>query len=154
MPFILALFLAASFPSSSQTSWMRPEAFHLTVGMSRADAIHAITDLGLKPQKGDDDRHVIVDYTPTKSLTLEFSKARLRSIRFEYFTMTEEIGGAFDEQKKFLRETFGNPKPIPSKSMLIYDSTLPNVMAVVTNNPRKHLGTLVVRYYDPAGGTK
>jgi hypothetical protein len=39
-------------------------------------------------------------------------------------------------------------------SMLIYDSTLPNVMAVVTNDPRKHLGTLVVRYYDPAGGTK
>jgi hypothetical protein len=150
MPFVLALFLAAAFPSSSQTSWMRPEAFRLTVGMSYAEASRTLGEFGMTPLKGSNEKQLIVDYTSTKSLTLDFSKARLRSIRFEYFAMSDQIGGAFDEQKHFLAETFGAPKPIPSKAMLIYDTMLPNVMAVVTTDAKTGLGTLVVRYYDPA----
>ena len=41
-----------------------------------------------------------------------------------------------------------------SKSVLLYDSMLPNVMVVVRADPKsengqKGLGILVVRYYDP-----
>ena len=38
---ILALFFATAFPSNSKTSWMRPESFHLAVGMNRAAAVNS-----------------------------------------------------------------------------------------------------------------
>lgn len=150
MALILSLLLATAFPSGSLTSWMRPESFHLTIGMPKSEVVRTLTDGGFKPRKGDHDRQMIVDFTPTKSLTLEFRKERLRSVRFELFTMANEIGGAFSEEKKYLRDTFGQPKAVASKSMVIYDGTLPNVMAVMTTDPKKGLGTLVVRYFDPA----
>ncbi len=151
---LLALFLATAFPSNSQTSWMRPESFHLVIGMSRDETVQTLQKAGWKPQKGDDAAHLIVDYTTTRSLTLEFHNNRLRSVRFELFTVLHEIGGAFEEEKAYLRKTFGEPKHVKSKSVLIYESTLPNVMAVVNDDPkssngRKGLGVLVVRYYDP-----
>lgn len=154
---ILAFILATAFPSSSKTSWMRPESFHLSIGMSRSDALGKLRDGGWKAQKGDDASHVVVDYSSTQSLTLEFRKERLHSIRFELFTILSQIGGAFEEEKAYLRKAFGKPKPVKSKTMLLYDSTLPNIMAVVSNDPKSEsgkrgLGVLVVRYYDPLLG--
>ena len=146
---LLALLFAVA-PVTGDTSWMRPESFHLTVGMRKANAVQALTASGVKPRAGDHDGQLIADITSTKSLTLEFKKERLRSIRFEFFTMADAIGAAFDAEKKFLRDSLGAPKPIKSKSMVIYDATLPHVMAVVTTDMKKGLGTLVVRYYDPA----
>lgn len=156
---ILALILATAFPSSSKTSWMRPESFHLSIGMSRRDALRKLQEGGWKAQKGDDANHFVVDYSSTQSLTLEFRKERLRSIRFELFTIIGQIGSAFEEEKTYLRQTFGKPKPIKSKTMLLYDSSLPNVMAVVSNDPKSEngkrgLGVLVVRYYDPVPGER
>ncbi len=152
---ILAFILAAAFPSNSKTSWMRPESFHLAIGMNRDEVVQTLVTGGWKPQKGDDADHLIVDYSSTQSLTLEFHKGRLRSIRFELYTVLNQIGGAFEEEKAYLRKTFGEPKVVKSKSMLIYEATLPNVMAVVNDDPKSHngkrgLGVLVVRYYDPA----
>ena len=63
--------------------------------------------------------------------------------------MMPEVGGAFDEEKTFLRNKHGAPKAIKSKSMLIYDSTLPNIIVVQTTDKTKGLGVLAVRYYDP-----
>jgi hypothetical protein len=152
---ILTFILATAFPSTSKTSWMRPESFHLTIGMSRSDAVKKIQEGGFKTQKGDHPDQLIVDYSGTQSLTLDFHKDRLRSIRFELFTIISQIGGAFEEEKSYLKKTFGEPKKISSKTILVYDSTLPNVMAVVSNDPKsetgkKGVGVLVVRYYDPA----
>jgi hypothetical protein len=152
---ILMLIMATAFPSTSKTSWMRPESFHLAIGMSRSDTVQTLERGGWKPQKGDDFSHLIVDYSSTQSLTLEFHRNRLRSIRFELYTELHQIAGAFEEEKAYLRKTFGKPKAVKSKSVLIYESTLPNVMAVVNDDPKslngkKGLGVLVVRYYDPA----
>ena len=152
---ILALILATSFPSTSKTSWMRPESFHLAIGMTRSEAVRKLEEDGWKTQKGDRPDQLIVDYTTTQSLTLDFHKDRLHSIRFELFTIIDQIGNAFEEEKTYLETTFGEPKAIASKSMLIYDSTLPNIMVVVSNNSKsdsgkKGLGILLVRYYDPA----
>ncbi len=137
------------------TSWMRPESFHLVVGMSRAEALKTIDDHGWKTKKGDDDDQLIIDYAEDKAVTLQFHRERLRSIRFELFTFLPDAQTAFKEEKAFLRGSLGRPKPLKSKSVLLYDGTLPNVMVVLSADPKsangeKGLGIVVVRYYDPA----
>ena len=153
MPLLLALLFAVA-PSVSQTSWMRPDAFHLTIGMAKADAVKALKDGGVALRDGDHAGQMIADITPTKSLTIEFAKDRLQSVRFELFVMSDLISSAFEEEKRSLRETLGAPKAISSKSMVIYDHTLPNVMAVMTIDTKQGLGTLAVRYFDPATASR
>lgn len=146
----LILFLAtAAFPSTSSTSWMRPESFHLKVGTARADALKILANDGFKAQKGDDEQHMIVDYTPTRSLTLEFHKERLSSIRFELYLPADKIGAAFEEETRYLQSAFGTPR-LKSGKMLIYDGTLPNIIVVLKKQPAQVLSTMVVRYFDPA----
>ena len=152
---LVALLLATEFPSNSKTSWMRPESFHLVVGMSRSDTVKTLEDVGWKMKKGDDDEHLSIDYADDKAVTLQFHRDRLRSIRFELFTFLPDARTAFNEEKAFLRESLGRPKRLKSKSVLLYDGTLPNVMVVLSADPKSQngsqgLGILVVRYYDPA----
>ena len=153
MPLLLAILFAVA-PSVSQTSWMRPDEFHLTIGMKKADAVKALSTGGVTLREGDHAGQMVADITPTKSLTIEFEKERLQSIRFELFVMSDLIGSAFEEEKKSLRESLGAPKAISSKSMVIYDRTLPNVMAVMTIDKKQGLGTLAVRYFDPATASR
>ena len=147
----LALFLAAAtaFPGSSRTSWMRPDSFHLVVGMPRAAVMQTLADRGWEVKKGDDADQAIVDYTSTKSLTLQFRKDRLHSIRFELFGLSPEVQTAFEEEKAYLVKEYGAPKPTRSKTTVIYDDRLPNMMAVMTDNGKKGLSLLAVRYFDP-----
>ena len=54
-----------------------------------------------------------------------------------------------------MKESLGQPKKMKSKSVLLYDRILPNVMVVLSADPKsanaqKGLGILVVRYFDPA----
>jgi hypothetical protein len=152
MPLIvLALALATSFPSTSRTSWMRPESFHLTIGMSRGDAMTALEKWA--PKRGKDADEVVIDYSDDKSLTLQFRKERLTSVRFELFVFLPEIRLAFEEERTRLAETHGKPRK-STKSILIYDNALPNVMVVAADDPRSQqgkqgIGILAVRYYDP-----
>jgi predicted amidohydrolase YtcJ len=151
---ILALFLATAFPSNSKTSWMRPESFDLTIGMNRAAAVEALESNGWKTKKGDAAGQLVVDYADDKSLTLQFAGERLTSIRFELFTILQEAPKAFEEERMFLRQSLGKPRQ-GTKKILIYDHKLPNVMAVLSADPKsaqaqKGVGMLVVRYYDPA----
>ena len=150
MALVLALLLT-SFPSNSQTSWMRLESFRLTIGMSRDEAIDAIKNWN--PKKGKDRNEIVIDYDGDKALTLEFRNDRLHSVRFELFAFLPQIRKAFDEEQAHLRRVRGAPRKA-TKSVLIYDTALPNVMVVVTDNPKseqgkKGLGALAVRYYDP-----
>ena len=149
----LALFFATAFPSNSKISWMRPESFHLTVGMKRAAAVTALESNGWKTKRGNGDSQLLVDYADDKSLTLQFRGDRLKSIRFELFTILQDAPKAFEEERLFLRESLGKPRK-RSKKVLVYDQTLPNVMAVLAADPKsaqaqKGVGMLVVRYYDP-----
>lgn len=151
MPLILALLLATAFPSTSRTSWMRPDSFHLTIGMSRVEAMTALEKWAPKP--GKDANEVVVDYSDDKALTLQFRKDRLASIRFELFVFLPEIRLAFEEERASLAESLGKPRKA-TKSILIYDNALPNVMVVANDDPKSQhgkqgLGVLAVRYYDP-----
>lgn len=151
MPTLLALLLLTSFPSNSRTAWMRPDSFRLAVGMPRTEAMLAIEKWN--PKAGKNANEVVVDYDEGKSITMEFRKDRLHGIRFELFDYLPAIRLAFDEEKMHLVEASGKP-PKATRSILIYDNTLPNVIVVVSDDPRseqgkKGLGVLAVRYYDP-----
>ena len=151
---LLTLLLATSFPSNSKTSWMRPESFHLTIGMSRDDAVKALESNGWKLRRGADDEHYVVDYADDKALTLHFNRERLHSVRFELFVFVGQARDAFAEERSFLHEALGKPR-VASKSLVVYDNRLPNVMVVLNDDPKsesgqKGIGMLVVRYYDPA----
>jgi len=152
---LLALLLATEFPSNSKTAWMQPESFHLAVGMARNEAMEKLKATGWKTKQVKDENHVLIDYSDDKAVTLEFHRDRLWSIRFELFAFLPDSVTAFHEEKAFLQQSLGQPKKLKSKSVLLYDSTLPNVMVVLSANPKsengaKGLGILVVRYYDPA----
>jgi hypothetical protein len=147
----IALLLATAFPAQSRTAWMRPESFRLTIGMPRDTALKTLEPF--KPHGSGEE--VVVDYSDSQSVTLQFRRERLHAIRFEYFAFIPDAKSAFEEEKAFLRTTFGEPKKATAaKSVVIYDDRLPNVMAVLSASPesengRKGIGMLVVRYYDP-----
>lgn len=145
------LLLATSFPSNSLTSWMRPEAFHLTIGMERGQAVRALQ--AWNPKQGKDANEIVVDYTGERALTLEFKADRLQSIRFELFAFIPKVREAFTEEKQRLRDTLGEPRK-STKSVLIYDAKTPNVMVVLSDDTKSKqgqqgIGMLAVRYFDP-----
>jgi len=151
---LIVFLLATEFPSNSKTSWMRPESFHLAVGMSRSETLQKLDENGWQTKKGDKADQLVIDYGDDKEVTLQFHRNRLRSIRFELFLFLPDARTAFAEERDFLRETLGAPKKLKSKSVVFYDGVLPNVMVVLSADPKsangsKGLGILVVRYYDP-----
>jgi hypothetical protein len=151
MAALLALLLTIAAPAAPQTDWMRLDSFHLAIGMKRADALAAIRAWAPKP--GRNENEIVVDYSDEKALTLEFRKDRLQSARFELFVLLPNARKAFDEKRTALRTTLGAPRKA-TRSILIYDNQLPNVMVVIADDPKsengkKGLGVLAVRYYDP-----
>ena len=147
---LLALLLTV-VPSAGKTDWMRLESFHLRIGMSRADALGAVE--AWAPKSGRNANEIFVDYADDKALTLAFERDRLKSVRFELFVFLPEVPKVFDEQRTYLRGALGQPRKA-TKSILIYDGALPNVMVVAAASPtseqgKKGLGVLAVRYYDP-----
>jgi hypothetical protein len=152
---LITLLLATSFPAEAKTSWMAPESFRLVIGMKRADAEKTLTSSGWTLKPGRNENEVVVDYDDDKAMTLDFSRDRLHSIRFELFAFIPEIRKAFDEQQKLLRKVHGAPKKTSkSKTVVVYDDRLPNIMVVLSADPKseygkKGLGFLAVRYYDP-----
>ena len=145
--------LATAFPSTSRTSWMRPEARSISPSAcpaSRRD--DRAGKVGAEAGQGRERGRRRLQRT-TKSLTLEFRKDRLASIRFELFVFLPEIRLAFEEERASLAESLGKPRKA-TKSILIYDNALPNVMVVANDDPKSQqgkqgLGVLAVRYYDP-----
>jgi hypothetical protein len=151
---LLALFLANPFPSTSKTSWMRPESFHLQIGLSRAETLKRLGEGGWKTKAGKNGNELVVDYSDADSITLQFRKKRLKALRFEHFAFLQEARSAFDEEKAYLRDALGAPKKMKTKAIVLYDRVLPNVMVVLSADPKsengkKGLGLLVVRYFDP-----
>jgi hypothetical protein len=149
-----AMVLASLIPTTSgKTSWMRPDSFHLIIGMKESEAVKALEGGGFKVKPGPEKNQLIMDYADDKSLTMSFKKGRLHAVSFELFTFVPQAQIAFDEHKSLLRERFGDPrKALPS--IVLYDDRLPNVMMVLSASPqsehgRRGLGMLVVRYYDP-----
>ena len=152
---LTALLLLGAVLPSNKTAWMRPDSFHLVIGMPRAAAVKTLEEGGWKPKPGNDRNHLVVDYADDKSLTLQFGRDRLRAVNFELFALVPEAHVAFAQQKEALRERFGQPRKT-APSVVLYDDRLPNVMMVLSADPksehgRRGLGLVVVRYFDPRG---
>ena len=149
MAALLALLLTIA--EGPRTDWMRLEAFHLAIGMTRADALDAVR--AWNPKAGKDASELVIDYAGDKSVTLEFKKDRLQSARFELFVFLPQIRHAFEEKRQSLLHDLGEPRKT-TRSVVIYDNQLPNVMMVAADSPqsengKKGLGVLAVRYFDP-----
>jgi hypothetical protein len=130
---------------------MRPDSFHLTVGMPREEALQALEAWNPKPGVVDDE--IVVDYSDERALTLSFRNDRLHSLRFELFLFLPEVRSAFEEMRTYLEKTFGEPRAATG-AVLVYDQTLPNIMVVVGDDPasaqgKQGIGVLAIRYYDP-----
>lgn len=151
MSFLLSLLLLGVPETKVDTSWMRLDAFHLAIGMSRTQVMSTLS--AWQPKHGKNANEMTVDYSDDKSLTLEFRDERLRAVRFELFVMIADVRKAFDAERARLHKERGEPRKA-TKSILIYDNALPNLMVVVTDDPssqqgKKGLGVLAARYYDP-----
>jgi hypothetical protein len=151
MPSLFLTLLLSAFPSNQQTAWMRLESFRLSIGMSRAQVLETLRSWNPKP--GKDANELVIDYDGEKALTLELRDERLRSVRFELFLLLPQARKAFEEEQAWLLKTYGPPRR-STPSILIYDNVLPNVMVVLKDDPRseqgkKGIGVLAVRYYDP-----
>lgn len=149
-PILAALLLVSATPAD-RTEWMRPDAYHLRIGMLRSEAVAALR--AWTPKPGTAPGEVIVDFSGEKAATLQFKADRLVSIRFELFVLLPESRKVFEEVRRSLRDALGAPRKA-GKSVLVYDNKLPNVMAAVSDDPaseqgKRGLGVLVVRWYDP-----
>lgn len=152
---LITLLLATSFHSSAKTSWMTPESFRLVIGMSRVEAVKTLETSGWKLKPGRNEDEMVLDYADDKALTLDFNRERLHSIRFELFALIPHARQAFGEQQMMLRKAHGEPKKLSrSRTIIVYDDRLPNIMVVLSDDRKseygkKGLGFLAVRYYDP-----
>lgn len=149
IPLLTLLLTIAASPN--RTDWMRLESFHLTIGMTRAAAVDALK--AWEPKPGKTKNEVVVDYDGDKAITLEFRNGRLQSARFELFVLLPEVRKVFEEERAYLVDTRGIPRK-ETRSILIFDTALPNVMVVAADDPnseqgKKGVGVLAVRYYDP-----
>ena len=151
---LLSFVLATAFPSATKTSWMTPQSFRLMIGMPRAEAVQALESSGWAVKQGRNDDEVVIDYSDGKAMTLEFRRNRLKSVRFELFALLPQVREAFDEHRQLLQKELGAPKRATTKSVVVYDDRLPNIMVVLHDDPKseygqKGLGYLAVRYFDP-----
>lgn len=152
---IALLFLAVlnAFSTPTKTSWMSPEAFHLAVGMRRSKAVAVLEGGGWKPRAGKAANHLVVEYGESRSVTLEFARNHLRSIRFELFDFIPAVRSAFAEETADLKSRYG-PAHTKGAGILLYEKGRPNIMVVMSTDPRttagqQGLGFLTVRYFEP-----
>lgn len=154
---MLALLLAlfATFPSTSPTAWMQPEAFRLTLGMQREEAVARLSESRwkLEPDARGEGGDLLLSYDSGKSAALDFTDGKLVAIRFELIGMRGEMRAAFDEIRARLERSRGLPQTAREK-MLIYDGAPPHIIVVLTDEAtsrfgERGLGYLGVRYSLP-----
>jgi len=151
----VALVLATAFPSASTISWMRPEAFRLSVGMKRDQALQRLRERGLESKKGKIVGEVVVPYDEGKTVTLQFRAARLQSLRFELVGFIPKIRQGFREEIELLEKKEGRKRSAStSKSIVIFEERAPHIMVVTSTEAptgfgKQGIAYLVVRYFEP-----
>lgn len=133
---------------------MRPEAFHLELGMSRSDVESALNRSQWTLRPGKEPGQLLFDYDEGRTVTLTFEPEGLQSIRFELVDFIPALRGAFDELKAALEREHGRPDRA-TEELVIYDRSDPDIYVVVSTRPdssfgRQGLGFLAARYFRPA----
>src|SRR5688572_4172987 len=152
---LLTLALASTAFSSSPTSWMDPQAFHLDLGMTKQRVVERLKSDGLTTEAGKEPNHLIVQYDDGKTITLAFRRNRLESARFELVGFIPTVKEAFAEQQKLLARKRGEPtRSIAKPTLLTWEDKRPHITLVMstareTSFGQQGLGFLVVRYFVP-----
>ncbi|MGK2856337.1 MAG: hypothetical protein ACSLFQ_03940 [Thermoanaerobaculia bacterium] len=156
---LLALQLATqgAFPAASDSSWMSPESFGFCIDMPRSDVEATIERGGWKASPGKYPRVLIVHYSDTKTVTLQFVDGKLQSARFELVDFIPAVRSAFDERVAVIEKELGyeGAKQKGDRAVLLFNKTSPNIMVVLSTVPnddfgRQGLGFLAIRWYDPS----
>jgi len=155
---LLAIALAGtgnggSFPVGRQTDWMRPDAVHLELGMSRESAEAKLAESHWTLRDGKEPGQVMFDYDERRTVTMSFVADHLQSIRFELVDFIPAIGGAFSEIATRLEKDHGDPDR-KTDELLIYDASTPRIYVVAstrsdTSFGKQGLGFLAARYFLP-----
>ena len=152
---VLTLLAGVSFPSASETAWMSPAAFHLEIGMPRAEVESIIEKSGWESAPGKYSRQLLIHYTEKKTVTLMFADNELQSVRFELVDFIPSVRTAHTEHLETLKAAKGYDGEAKIDGVFMFDREVPNVMVVVSTKHedsfgRQGLGFLSVRYFDPA----
>lgn len=159
LAFVLALQLATqgAFPSASNSAWMSPESFGFCIDMPRAEVEATIERGGWKSSPGKYPRVLIVQYSDTKTVTLQFVDDKLQSARFELVDFIPAVRSAFDERVAAIEMEAGyeGAKQKGDRAVLLFNKTSPNVMVVLSTVPnddfgKQGLGFLAIRWFDPS----
>jgi hypothetical protein len=151
----IALLVLFSIPSNSRTAWMTPDAFHLAMGMKKANVVKRLKSDGWRPEGGKNG-DLIIKYDDRRTVTMGFAGERLASLRFELVDFLPEVKLAAAERESFLSTKYGRGRKMPGETtVLAYDSVLPNIHLVVSTDRTSSfgiqgLGFVVVRYFVPA----
>lgn len=151
---LITALLLSIFPAPTNSSWMQPDAFRLSIGMKKSDARKQLERVGLKATEKKKDE-LVVAYGDQRTLTLTFRHSRLHSARFELVDFMPAVKKAFEEQQKMLSARRGAPSRHLAGSMAIWEGRAPHVFVVATIDPASEMGKqglamLIVRYLDPA----
>lgn len=155
---LLQFTTSQSFPTTSRTSWMEPDSFHLCIGMTRKAAEETIQRFGWEMTPGKYPRVLVIKYDDTKTVTIQFVDEKLQSIRFEYVGFVPDVRIASEERRAQLERSLGynGKKQGPDGNILMFDrAPAVHIMVVTSTRPddsfgRQGLGFLAVRYFDPS----
>lgn len=133
---------------------MQPDAFRLSIGMTKSDARKQLVRVGLKATEKKKDE-LVVAYGDQRTVTLNFRHSRLQSVRFELVDFMPAVKKAFEEQQKMLSARRGEPSRRLAGSLAIWEGNSPHIFVVATIDPASDMGKqglamLIVRYLDPA----
>jgi hypothetical protein len=157
--FVLVLQLLAqqAFPSASNSSWMSLDAFGWCIGMPRAEVEASIARSEWKSSPGKYSRQLIVRYSDTKTVNLQFVDDKLQSVRFELVDFIPAVRSAYDERVAVIEKQAGyeGAKQKGDRAVLLFNRENPNAMVVlstVANDDfgRQGLGFLAIRWFDPS----
>jgi hypothetical protein len=153
----LQLATQGALPAETNSSWMSPESLGLCIDMPRADVEATIMRAGLKSAPGRYPRQLIVQYSDTKTIMLQFVDERLQSARFELVDFIPAVRTAFEERVTAIEEDLGyeGARQKGDRAVLLYNRESPNVMVVLSTVPnddfgRQGLGFLAIRWFDPS----
>jgi len=153
---LLQLSTQAANPEAA-LDWMSPDKLGVCIGMERGDVETTIERAGLKAEPGKYSRQLVVHYSETKTVTMQFVDERLQSIRFELVDFIPAVRGAYQERLGAIEKKFGYeaPQQKGDRAVVMFNRETPNVMIVLSTVPddafgRQGLGFLAIRWFDPA----
>jgi hypothetical protein len=139
------------------SEWMDPAALGLCIGMTRGDVENAVDRARLQHEPGKYPRQIVVRYSETKNIMLQFVDDRLQSARYELVDFIPAVRKAYGDRVAAIEKSVGYEaaRQKGDRAVLLYNKATPNVMVVLSTVPdddfgKQGLGFLAIRWFDPS----